>query len=71
MAFIREATLRVAAEWTPADMRAVSEMAADGRLDLSGLLTHRAQAADAAAAYRTAFNDQRCLKMALDWRTTE
>ncbi len=71
MAFMREATLRIAAEWTPADMRAVAAMAADGRLDLAGLLTHRAQAADAAAAYRTAFDDRSCLKMALDWRTTE
>lgn len=70
MAFMKEATLRVAAEWAPADMEAVSAMAADGRLDLSGLLTHRAPAADAARAYRTAFDDRRCLKMALDWRTT-
>ncbi len=70
MAFIRQATFRVAAEWAPDDMRAVSAMAADGRLDLSGLLTHRAQAAEAASAYRTAFDDRRCLKMALDWRTT-
>lgn len=70
MAFIKEATFRIAAEWTPGDMAAVAAMAADGRLDLSGLLTHRAQAADAAGAYRTAFEDRSCLKMALDWRTT-
>ena len=35
---------------------------------LDGLITHRAPAADAAAAYATAFGDPDCLKMVLDWR---
>jgi 3-hydroxyethyl bacteriochlorophyllide a dehydrogenase len=70
-AFMREARFRIAAEWRPSDMRAVTDMAADGRLDLTGLLTHREPAGQAEQAYRTAFEDSQCLKMVLDWRTTE
>ncbi len=67
-AFMREARLRVAAEWRQADLSAVSAMIADGRLSLDGLITHTAAAASAPDAYRTAFSDSRCLKMILDWR---
>ncbi len=70
-AFLREARLRVAAEWRPADMRAVVDLAARKRLSLSGLVTHRAPAADAADAYRIAFDDPACLKMMLDWRNAQ
>ena len=68
-AFQREVRLRVAAEWQPKDLLRVSELAASGRLNLDGLITHRAAAADAASAYATAFDDPSCLKMILDWRT--
>jgi len=67
-AFMREARLRVAAEWTPADLAAVAGLVTSGSLSLAGLITHRASAADAPSAYRTAFNDAACLKMILDWR---
>ena len=67
-AFMREARLRVAAEWKPADLAAVTALLASGRLSLDGLITHREPAARAASAYRTAFNDASCLKMILDWR---
>ncbi|MBY0437405.1 MAG: chlorophyll synthesis pathway protein BchC, partial [Burkholderiales bacterium] len=67
-AFMREARLRVAAEWKPADLAAVTALLASGRLSLDGLITHREPAAHAASAYRTAFNDASCLKMILDWR---
>ena len=67
-AFMREARLRVAAEWKHPDLMAVRELAADGRLSLAGLITHRAEAHEADAAYRTAFGDPGCLKMILDWR---
>jgi 3-hydroxyethyl bacteriochlorophyllide a dehydrogenase len=67
-AFMREARLRVAAEWKPADLSAVTALLASGRLSLDGLITHREPAAHAASAYRTAFNDASCLKMILDWR---
>ncbi|MEM8700125.1 MAG: chlorophyll synthesis pathway protein BchC, partial [Pseudomonadota bacterium] len=68
MAFIREAKLSVAAEWSAADMAAVTRLAAEGTLALDRLLTHTARPEDAAGAYRTAFEDADCLKMTLDWR---
>jgi len=67
-AFMREARLRVAAEWKPADLAAVTALVRDGRLSLDGLITHRRDAAQAPEAYRTAFEDSACLKMILDWR---
>ena len=67
-AFMREAQIRAAAEWKPADMKAVLQLVAEGRLQLDGLITHNTAAGDAERAYRTAFGDQRCLKMVLDWR---
>ena len=68
-AFMREARFRVAAEWQPGDLAAVAALVADGALSLDTLITHRHAAADAAAAYTTAFTDPACVKMVLDWRT--
>jgi 3-hydroxyethyl bacteriochlorophyllide a dehydrogenase len=70
-AFMREARLRIAAQWQPADLADVSERVASGRLSLDGLITHHAAANDADAAYRTAFGDAGCLKMVLDWRSLQ
>ena len=67
-AFMRDARIRVAAEWKEADLHAVKLLIESGRLNLGGLITHRQEAADAPAAYRTAFTDPSCLKMVLDWR---
>ncbi len=69
-AFLREARIRIAAQWQKRDLQAVSEMVATGRLSLEGLITHRQQADQAGAAYRTAFEDPTCLKMVLDWRAS-
>ncbi len=66
-AFMREARLRIAAQWQPADLQAVNALAASGALSLDGLITHAEAAPDAAHAYRTAFGDAACLKMILDW----
>jgi 3-hydroxyethyl bacteriochlorophyllide a dehydrogenase len=68
-AFMREARIRVAAEWRETDMTAVKQLIDSGRLSLEGLITHRQEASAAAEAYRTAFGDSNCLKMILDWRT--
>lgn len=68
-AFMREARLRVAAEWREPDLAAVKSLIASGALSLDGLITHRAPAKAASAAYRTAFEDPSCLKMVLDWRS--
>ncbi len=67
-AFMREARIRIAAEWREPDLVAVKALAESGALSLDGLVTHRQEAAEAASAYRTAFNDPSCLKMILDWR---
>jgi 3-hydroxyethyl bacteriochlorophyllide a dehydrogenase len=67
-AFMREARLRIAAQWQPADLLAVRDLAAASALDLTGLITHRAPAETAPQAYRTAFEDPDCLKMVLDWK---
>ena len=66
-AFMKELRLRIAAEWQPADLEATRRLMDEGRLSLDGLITHRAAAADAAAAYERAFTDSTCLKMILDW----
>jgi bacteriochlorophyllide a dehydrogenase len=67
-AFMREARIRVAAEWREDDLTAVKALVESGRLSLDGLITHRRSVSDADAAYRTAFGDPACLKMVLDWR---
>ena len=67
-AFMREARVRIAAEFTPADIAAVIELLDIGLLDLSGLISHARPAAEAVHAYPQAFTDPDCLKMVLDWR---
>lgn len=67
-AFMREARIRVAAEWRYDDLRAVRDLVGSGRLSLDGLISHRAAAGAATSAYQTAFDDPKCLKMILDWR---
>lgn len=67
-AFMKEARLRVAAEWAREDLAAVSALIDHGALSLGGLITHQAPAAEAPSAYRTAFGDPECLKMILNWK---
>lgn len=67
-AFLKEARIRVAAEWQPADLAATRALIDLGALSLSGLITHRSP--PGAAAYETAFTDPSCLKMILNWSAT-
>lgn len=67
-AFMREATIRVAAQWKKHDLDAVAAMFHDGSLPLEGLITHTEKAQHAQQAYEVAFGDSQCLKMVLDWR---
>ena len=67
-AFMREARIRIAAEFTKSDSEAVRDLVETGRLSLDGLITDRASASDASDAYRKAFTDPDCVKMVLDWR---
>jgi 3-hydroxyethyl bacteriochlorophyllide a dehydrogenase len=70
-AFMKEARLRIAAEWRAEDIKLVSQLVSEGRLSLDGLITHSRRPQDAADAYREAFEDPACLKMTLDWRVTQ
>lgn len=67
-AFMREARLRIAAEFQPEDMVATRALIESGALRLDGLITDVAPARDAASAYPRAFDDPGVLKMVLDWR---
>ena len=66
-AFLKEATLRVAAEWQPVDLAETRELIESGKLCLDGLVTNRRPAVEATEAYPQAFSDPECLKMVLDW----
>ncbi len=68
MAFMKEARLRVAAEWAHDDLTATRALVESGVLSLAGLITHQATSRDATQAYRTAFSDPDCLKMILNWK---
>ncbi|WP_147127673.1 chlorophyll synthesis pathway protein BchC [Shimia ponticola] len=66
-AFMKEARFRIAAEWQGDDLTATRALVESGALRLDDLITHQASARDAATAYETAFSDQACLKMILNW----
>jgi len=68
-AFMREARIRIAAQWGEGDLETVRRIVEEGRLSLDGLITHRRSASEASAAYPVAFGDTGCLKMVLDWRS--
>ena len=67
-AFMREASIRVAAQWKKHDLDAVVAMFHDGSLPLEGLITHFEAPQRAQQAYEVAFGDPQCLKMVIDWR---
>jgi 3-hydroxyethyl bacteriochlorophyllide a dehydrogenase len=67
-AFMREANLRVAAQWKKPDLLAVTALVESGALSLDDLITHTMTPARARQAYEIAFGDPQCLKMMLDWR---
>lgn len=67
-AFMREARLRIAAEFTPDDLRATLALIERGALSLDGLVSHIRPASQAGQAYPDAFVGGDCLKMVLDWR---
>jgi len=66
-AFMREAQIRVAAQWKKPDLLAVTALVDSGALSLDGLITHTLPLARAREAYEVAFSDPQCLKMMLDW----
>lgn len=70
-AFMREIKLRVAAEWKQTDMAAIAALVHEGHLSLDDLISHHAPADAAAQAYIDAFENPKCTKMVLDWRTLQ
>jgi 3-hydroxyethyl bacteriochlorophyllide a dehydrogenase len=68
-AFMREAKLRIASQWDPSDLNAVKNCIDAGLLSLEGLITHHRSSTQIDDVYRTAFEDARCLKMIVDWRS--
>jgi 3-hydroxyethyl bacteriochlorophyllide a dehydrogenase len=69
-AFMREAEIRIAAQWAAGDLAEARDLVAAGVLSLDGLITHRRAAREAAEAYPQAFTDPACVKMVLDWSAT-
>jgi 3-hydroxyethyl bacteriochlorophyllide a dehydrogenase len=67
-AFMREAQIRIAAQWKKPDLQAVADLVDRGALSLDGLITHTLPLGRAREAYEVAFGDPQCLKMMLDWR---
>lgn len=70
-AFMREARLRIAAEFKPEDSRAVIALVEAGALSLDGLVSHVRPVSEAPQAYAAAFEDPNCVKMVLDWRSAK
>ncbi len=68
-AFMREASIVIAAEWQPEDLQEAGRLLREGLLNIDDLITHRFAANDAEPAYQTAFSDPECLKLILDWRS--
>ena len=70
-AFMREARIRIAAEWSRDDLAATRALVEEDALSLTGLITHTRPAAQAPEAYAQAFADPACLKMILDWSAVQ
>ncbi|MFZ4119783.1 MAG: chlorophyll synthesis pathway protein BchC [Polynucleobacter sp.] len=70
-AFMREAKLRIASQWDPSDLSAVKNCIDAGLLSLDDLITHNRSLTQIDDVYRTAFEDARCLKMIVDWRSAK
>ena len=67
-AFMKEARIRIAAEWQKEDLLATRALVENGALSLAGLITHEMSALQANKAYPKAFDDPACLKMMLNWK---
>jgi 3-hydroxyethyl bacteriochlorophyllide a dehydrogenase len=68
--FIHEAQILIAREWVfgpHGDLPQIRDLLASGKLDVSGLLTHRVPLDRIQAAYRLALEDPSCLKVVVEW----
>ena len=67
-AFLREAKIRVSAQWTPNDLKEVCRLFTTKKLDFKDLISHRVSVGSISDAYEIAFNDSSCLKMIINWK---
>ncbi|MCU0493314.1 MAG: chlorophyll synthesis pathway protein BchC [Chloroflexaceae bacterium] len=68
--FMREAEILIAREWNfgpEGELPRARDLIASGKLDVSGLLTHRVPLDRIQAAYRLALEDPTCLKVVVEW----
>ena len=64
---MKEARLRVSAEFNSEDVSVTRSLIEAGNLSLRNLVTNTEPAKNVSKAYENAFNDPTCLKMVLDW----
>ncbi len=67
-AFLKEISMRVAAEFLPEDVATTKLLIEDGSLSFDDLISDVLPVEKAEEAYDIAFNKSECLKMVLDWR---
>jgi 3-hydroxyethyl bacteriochlorophyllide a dehydrogenase len=67
-AFMREAKIRISAEFTTEDVSVTKSLIETGALSLDNLISDTRPAEESTEAYKVAFEDSNCLKMVIDWR---
>ena len=67
-AFMREAKIRISAEFTKEDVSVTKSLIETEALSLNNLISDTRPAEASTEAYRVAFEDTNCLKMVIDWR---
>ena len=67
-AFMREAKIRISAEFTTEDVSITKSLIETGSLSLDNLISDTRPAEASTEAYKVAFEDTNCLKMVIDWR---
>ena len=67
-AFMREAKIRISAEFTTEDVSITKSLIETDSLSLDNLISDTRAAEASTEAYKVAFEDTNCLKMVIDWR---
>ena len=67
-AFMREAKIRISAEFTTEDVSITKSLIETDSLSLDNLISNTRPAEASTEAYKVAFEDTNCLKMVIDWR---
>ena len=67
-AFMREAKIRISAEFTKEDVNVTKSLIEAEALSMDNLISDTRPAEASTEAYKVAFEDTNCLKMVIDWR---